>query len=36
MICKKTAGLHVALGGNFSALVSATDPYKAQKIRQVL
>jgi len=26
MNCKKTAGLHVALGGNFSALVSATDP----------
>jgi len=32
----KTAGLHVALHGNFSSLVSATDQVKSSKTWQVL
>jgi len=35
MVRTKTAGSHVALRENFSGLVSATDPFKAQKTRQV-
>jgi len=30
-VCVKTAGLHVALRGNFSGPVSATDPVKISK-----
>jgi len=30
-VCVKTAVLHVALRGNFSSPVSATDPFKSSK-----